>query len=490
MTTSDSPAPGVPHVPQIPEEPTRGGVVAQVEAVAAGRVTAAALVETTLARIAALDPQLNAFTTVTGDAARAEAAERDAAQQRGEALGPLHGVPVAIKEENVVAGTVTTFGGSANRTPATEDGHVARRLRAAGAVVVGKTNMPEFGIYPFTESARHGITRNPWRRDHTPGGSSGGTAAAVASGMVAVGIGGDGGGSIRIPSACCGLFGLKPSRGLVSSYPHPDLWTALGTVGPLTRSVLDSALVYDVIRGNEPTDRWTAPAPESSYADAARLDADGAQRRLRIGWSVTPTTRGMRPASEHVAAVEETAALLEGLGHEVFEIDPRYPDATAAFLPQLFGGIRDEADIVEDRSRLESRTKQALAMGAWARPGLVKRAVARGERLAATVDERIFARCDVLLTPTLAERPPAVPVLGRKPAPVALLRALPMIAYTALWNVTGHPAAAVPTGIADDGLPVSVQLVGRRHDEATLFALSAQVESVRPWAERWPEVGA
>ncbi len=198
----------------------------------------------------------------------------------------------------------------------------------------------------------------------------------------------------------------------------------------------------------------------------------------------------MRPPAEHVAAVEETAALLEGLGHEVFEIDPRYPDATAAFLPQLFGGLRDEADIVEDRSRLETRTKQALAMGAWARPGLVKRAVARGERIAATVDERIFSRCDVLLTPTLAERPPTVPVLGRKPAPVALLRAMPMIAYTALWNVTGHPAAAVPAGIADDGLPVSVQLIGRRHDEATLFALSAQVESVRPWASRWPEVGA
>ncbi|QIK68377.1 amidase [Nocardioides sp. HDW12B] len=474
----------------MPEDPTRGGVVAQAEAVAASRLTASDLLEQTLARIEALDPTLNAFTVVLTEQARAEAAERDVAQQRGDALGPLHGVPVAIKEENVVAGTVTTLGGSANRTPATEDGHVTRLLREAGAVVVGKTNMPEFGLFPFTESVAHGITRNPWRTTHTPGGSSGGTAAAVASGMVAVGIGGDGGGSIRIPSACCGLFGLKPSRGLVSSAPLGDLWQALGTVGPLTRSVLDSAVVYDVIRGNEPVDRWTAPEPPSSYAEAARLSADGAQRRLRVGWSTTPHTRGMRPAPEHVAAVEETAALLEGLGHEVVEIDPRYPDATAAFLPQLFAGIRDEAALVEDRSRLEPRIKQTVAMGAWARPAVVRRAIARGDRLADRVDERVFSRCDVLLTPTLAERPPQTPVLGRKPAPVALLRSMPMIAYTALWNVTGHPAAALPTGIADDGLPVSVQLVGRRFDEVTLFALAAQIESVRPWADRWPEVGA
>jgi amidase len=484
VTTPEAPDPS--GTAAAAADPTRLGVTGQAEAVASGSLSSTALATAVLARIEHVDPGVNAFTVVLADEARSEAAARDEALARGEDLGPLHGVPVAIKEENVVAGTVTTFGGAANRTPAPADGHVTRRLREAGAVVVGKTNMPEFGIYPFTESRHHGITRNPWRTDRSPGGSSGGTAAAVATGMVPVAVGGDGGGSIRIPAACCGLFGLKPSRGLVSCAPAPDLWQALGTVGPLTRSVLDSAVVYDVIRGNQPGDRWTAPTPATAYADAARLVPAASQRRLRIGWSAKPATRGMRPDAAHVTAVEETAALLEGLGHEVVEIDPRYPDATAAFLPQLFAGIRDEAALVEDRGRLETRTKQALTMGAWARPGVVRRAVRHGERVADTVDERVFSRFDVLLTPTIAARPPAVPVLGREPAPVALLRALPMIAYTAIWNVTGHPAASLPAGTGDDGLPLAVQLVGRRHDEATLFALSAQVESVRPWGDVWP----
>ena len=304
--------------------------------------------------------------------------------------------------------------------------------------------------------------------------------------MVPVGIGGDGGGSIRIPSAVCGLFGLKPTRGRVSTAPYPDVWNALGAVGPLTRSVIDSALVYDVIRGNEPTDRYTCDDPETSFVEAARLQSAQGQRKLRIGWSTRSTIRGIRPAPEHVRAVEETAALLEGLGHEVFEIDPRYPDATAAFVPQFVGGVRAEAELVEDRSRLERRTKQTLAVGLPIRPRMVAGAVRRGEKLAHRVDEQIFARCDVLLTPTIAPRPARIGVLAGASMPKAALKAQPMIAYTALWNVTGHPAASVPAGFADDGLPTAVQLVARRGEETTLFGLSAQVESVRPWADRWP----
>ena len=462
------------------------GVQGQAEAVASGHVSAGELTEAVLSRIDKVDDAVNAFTVVLADEARAEAALRDAAHERGDDMGPLQGVPVAIKEENAVGGVVTTFGGAANRTPASDDNIVVSRLRAAGAVVVGKTNMPEFGIYPFTESLRHGNTRNPWDLDRTPGGSSGGTAAAVASGMVAVGIGGDGGGSIRIPSACCGLFGLKPTRGRVSGDPNPDLWCALGTVGPLTRSVLDSALVYDVVRGNRPADRYTAPDPDTSFADAARLTSASSQRSLRIGWSTKATTPGHRPAAEHVRAVQETAALLEGLGHEVFEIDPRYPDATSAFLPQLFRGVREEADLVEEPDLLEPRTRQMLLMGRWATPTVRAWAERRGEKLTRLVDERIFARADVLLTPTIARRPNPVGVLGRSPAPVALLKATPMVAYTALWNVTGHPAASLPAGFADDGLPTAVQLVARVNDEATLFAVAAQIESVRPWADRRP----
>jgi amidase len=462
------------------------GVEGQARALAAGHVSAAQLTEAVLARIGAVDPQLNAFTNVLADRARAEARVRDEARDRGDDLGPLHGVPVAIKEENDVAGAVTTFGGSANRTPALRDGLVTQRLRNAGAVVVGKTNMPEFGQHPFTESERHGNTRNPWSTDNTPGGSSGGTAAAVASGMVAVGIGGDGGGSIRIPSACCGLYGLKPTRGRVSTAPHAALWQALGTVGPLTRSVIDSALVYDVIRGNVEGDRYTADEPTTSFAEAARLTSAESQRKLRIGWSTKPVTRGIRPAPANVAAVQETAAVLEGLGHEVFEIDPRYPDPTLAFVPQYFAGVREEAGLVEHPERLERRTRQTVTMGSWARPGVVARALRHGERVAQRVDERVFSRCDVLLTPTIPQRPPRIGVLDGTSGITAMLKDIPMIGYTALWNVTGHPAASVPSGFAADAMPTAVQLVGRRGDEVTLLALSAQLESVRPWAHRRP----
>ncbi len=468
------------------EEILFAGVEGQARAIAAGELSAGELVEACLARIEAHDPLLNAFTNVLADRARTEAAQRDEARSRGEALGPLHGVPVAIKEENDVAGAVTTFGGSANRTPRLRDGHVARRLREAGAVVIGKTNMPEFGQYPFTESEAHGNTRNPWKPGHTPGGSSGGTAAAVAAGMVPVGIGGDGGGSIRIPAAACGLFGLKPTRGRVSPAPNADLWGALGTIGPLTRSVVDSALVYDVIRGSQPGDTYDADDPGAPFLEAARLQSADSQRKLRIGWSTKAATRGVRPAPEHVRAVEETVALLERLGHEVFEIDPRYPDATASFVPQYVAGVRAETALVEDTDRLERRTKQVLAMGAGLRSGAERWAVRQGEKLAERVDAQIFAGCDVLLTPTIAPRPPQIGVLDGASAVKAMLRAIPMVAYTALWNVTGHPAASVPAGFADDAMPTAVQLVGRRGDEATLFGLSAQIESVRPWADRRP----
>lgn len=461
------------------------GAAAQAHAVARGDVSSAELVELHLDRIARFDGGLHAFTAVLAEQAREEARARDEARSRGEELGPLHGVPVAIKEENDVAGAVTTFGGAANHTPRSSDGYVVRRLREAGAVVLGKTNMPEFGQHPFTESV-HGTTRNPWGPTRTPGGSSGGTAVAVAAGMVPFGIGGDGGGSIRIPAAYCGLFGLKPTRGRVSTAPVPDLWGALGTVGPLTRTVADSALVYDVLRGNQPSDRYRAADPAIPFVEAARVDGPLAARRLRVAWSTKPVTRGVRPAPEHVDAVRETAVLLAGLGHTVVEIDPRYPDPTLAFVPQFFDGVRAEVALVEDPAALERRTRQVLRLGAWARPGVVARAVRAGERIAATVDDRVFASYDVLLTPVVAPRPAPVGVLEGTSAVTAMLKDVPMVAYTALWNVTGHPAASVPAGFAADGLPTAVQVVGRRGEEATVLALSAELERARPWADRRP----
>ena len=448
---------------------------------ASGSVTARAVVEAALARIAVHDGPLNAMSTVLADAALAEADERDRARAAGEPAGPLHGVPIVIKDENDVAGAVTTFGGRGNSAPAASDGAVARRLRAAGAVVVGKTHMPEFGAWPFTESVAGGLTRNPWDPSRSPGGSSGGTAVAVASGMVPVGIGGDGGGSIRIPSASCGLFGLKPQRGRVTAAPAAHLWWALGTIGPLSRTVLDSALVYDAIRGTEPGDRFAAAQP-GSFVEAAGREPG----RLRVGWSARPVTKGVRPDRVHVRALEETARLLAELGHDVREVDPHYPDPTAAFVPQFFAGLRAEADLVEHPERLERRTRDTLRLGSWVTPRVVEAAIRRSEKVAAAAG-RVFdgvggqAGVDVLLTPTTAHRPRPVGALDGVGTVRAALRSLPSIAYCALWNVAGNPAASVPCGIAEDGLPVAVQLVGRTDDEPTLLSLAAQIERARPF---------
>lgn len=465
------------------EEIPYAGVAGQARLVREGALSSRELTGLLLDRIRRYDGRLNAFTVVMEDRALAEATARDEARRRGDGLPPLHGVPVAVKEEIDVAGQVTTFGGRGNVTAAAADAEVVRRLRAAGAVVIGKTAMPEFGQWPYTESAAHGLTRNPWDTARSAGGSSGGTAAAVAAGMVAAGLGGDGGGSIRIPAACCGLFGLKPQRGRVTQHPHPHLWWALGTTGPLTRSVLDSALVYDVIQGTTPADRFRADPAATSFADAVRAPA----RRLRVGWSATSPTAGVRPVAEHVEAVTATARLLLDLGHEVEEVDPGYPDPSPSFVPQFYGGVRSESALVEHPERLERRTRGTLRLGAWARPAVVEWAMRQGEKAAAKAN-RVFERCDLLLTPTIAHRPPQVGVLDGVGSLGASMRSLPMIAYTALWNVTGNPAASVPAGFSDDGLPLSVQVVARRHDEPTILAVAAQLEQARPWAHARPEL--
>jgi amidase len=442
----------------------------------AGEVSAVEVVQASLARITALDPGLNAMSVLLAAEALAEAEARDRALAAGEPCGSLHGVPVVIKEEVDVAGTVTTFGGEANSTPVSEDAEVVRRLRAAGAVVVGKTTMPEFGAWPYTEGASRGVTRNPWDRTRTPGGSSGGTAVAVATGMVPVGLGGDGGGSIRIPSAMCGLFGLKPQRGRVSTAPHPHLWWALGTAGPLTRTVLDSAIFYDAVRGNVAGDLHTA-GDTGSFTEAART----APGRLRIGWSTKPVALGVRPDRAHVRAVEDTARLLTELGHDVRRVEPHYPDPTLAFVPQFFAGIRDEAGAVEHPERLERRTRQTRRLGAWVTPRVRDWALRQTEEVTRQAN-RVFDEVDVLLTPTTAHRPPRVGVIDGKGTVGSALAAMPAIAYCALWNVAGNPAANVPAGLAEDGLPLGVQLVGRQNDETTLLSLSAQLEAARPWS--------
>ena len=451
------------------------GVAETARLVAAGGLSARQVTDAAIERITLLNPRLNAISQRIDDRARAEADARDAHQASGGELGPLHGVPLVIKEKLAVEGLVTTFGGRANSVPAEADCEVVRRLRDAGAVVVATSTMPEFGAFPYTESDSTGLTRNPWDTGRSPGGSSGGTAAAVASGMVPAGMGGDGGGSIRIPSACCGLFGLKPQRGRVTSAPHADLWYALGTAGPLTRTVLDSALIYDVIRGTLPSDRWHA-GETGSFVEAAQREPG----RLRIGWSTKPVTLGVRPDKVHAAAVEDTARLLGELGHDVREVDPKYPDPTAAFVPQFFGGIRAEADLMDHYDRLEPRTRETYRLGSWVTPRVIEFALRQTERISARTN-RVFEDLDVLLTPAIAHRPPRLGIIDGKGTVRSSLASMPAIAYAAIWNVAGNPAAAVPSGTGADGLPVSVQLVGRTDGEPTLLSLAAQLEAARPW---------
>jgi amidase len=444
-----------------------------VAAIAAGRTTPAAVVADSLARIEARNAELNAFSVVLSEQAREQARFLELGQ--GDTPGPLYGVPVAIKEELDVAGCVTTFGGRSNSTPVTDDGEVVRRLRAAGAVIVGKTHMPEFGSYPYTESDAYGYTHNPWNTDVQPGGSSGGTAAAVSSGMVPVGMGGDGGGSIRVPSAYCGLFGLKPQRGRVTTSPMEHLWWGLGTVGPLTRTVLDSAIVYDVIRGSLPSDMWQA-GEVGSFTEAAGREPG----RLRIGWSTKPVAKGVRCDPENAAAVRETARVLADLGHDVREIKPGYPDPTLAFLPQFLAGIRTEADAVEHYHRLERRTRETYRLGSWVGPRVIEYALEQTQKISRKAN-RVFDRVDVLLTPTTANRPPKLGILDGAGTVRAVLRSFPAIAYVALWNVAGNPACSVPSGTGSDGLPIGCQLVGPTDGEEILLSLAAQLEQARPW---------
>lgn len=451
--------------------PSRSSDISSATAIAsevrAGQLSAHVVVQAALARIEEVEPRLNAFSVVLAEEAMAAADEIDT--QPLEERGPLAGVPIAIKAENDVAGLVTTFGGRGNTTPAAADSEVVRRLRAAGAVIVGTTAMPEFGQFPFTESVAHGATRNPWNLERSTGGSSGGSAAAVASGCVPVALGGDGGGSIRIPSSCCGLVGLKPARGRVSMAPHTALWGTLGTAGPLTRTVADSALVYDVIRGVTPTDRWRADEPALPYVHAI---AD--QRPRRIGWLTRPALGPVRVDPQVAAAVERTAQRLAEAGHEVVRLDGRWPDVQASFVPQFFAAIRECVGLVEHPERLEPRSRQTARLGGWASGPVLRTAVALGERARRSFQDR-FGQYDAVLSPTLACLPPALGQLDGVGSVRALLRSLPMIAFTTVANTTGLPAMSVPAGESTDGLPIGVQLSGVTDDEGPLLAIAASL---------------
>ncbi|MBF4632901.1 amidase [Agreia pratensis] len=460
-------------------------VVQQAAWVASGEASARELVEHSLDAIESLNPRLNAVAEVMAADALSRADTLDSRRHESSAKMPLRGVPIVIKEENDIAGIPTRYGSAAYSTPARADSEVVRRLRAAGAIVVGTTRMPEFGIWPFTESEAYGMTRNPWNLERSPAGSSGGTAAAVASGMVAAGIGGDGGGSIRLPASWCGLFGLKAQRGRMSLAPNADLWRSLGVIGPITRTVADSALIHDVIAGTTAVDRFrAAPLAASMYAAATSETVTP----LRIMVSTKNPSGGPAADSDTTEALMRTAALLATLGHEIIEADPAYPKLNLPFQLQLSGGIGDEAARADEPRRLESRTRNMLRIG---RP--LRRLGGWAERTAARLGEPflddLFGRVDLLLTPTTPTAALPIGQLHDAGALTAVRRATPVSSYTSVWNVLGNPAAAVPAGFGADGMPLSVQVIGPPNGELSVLALSAQLERSQPWADSLPPAG-
>jgi amidase len=453
-----------------------------------GELSSRELVETAFERIDALEPELNAFCHLDREGALAAAELVNPGDPR-----PFAGVPIAIKDTAEVAGWPYTLGSEIFGDFVPEyDAFVVRRLIDAGFVPVGKTSLPEFGILPVTEPRRFGATRNPWDTDRTPGGSSGGSAAAVAAGMVPLAHGSDGGGSIRIPAACCGLVGLKPTRGRVSRGPDQGE-DFLVQDGVLTRTVAETAELLDVLAGYEPGDASWAPPPTEPFAAAARRDPG----RLRVGVTVAgPIEAELDPQCRR--AVDDAAELLASLGHEVEEVEAPWtgqdllrvfavvfgtPVAMGVFFGAQVTGREPSEELVEPLS--------------WTMWNGVQRRTALDYLLARTrlaafgrVIVRLWDDHDVVMTPALAERPVRIGEIDACSDDPwdDFRRSGRFTPYTALFNVTGQPAISVPLFHGDDGLPLGVQLAGRPADEATLLSLAAQLEQARPWAERRPEL--
>ncbi|MFD8894074.1 amidase [Streptomyces sp. NPDC059566] len=460
--------------------PTASGLLDMVGALTEGTVTSRQLTEEALRRIVASQPELNAFRSVRTEAALAEAEAADRRLAAGERL-PLLGVPLAVKDDMDVTGESTAFGCAGTFTPKTADSEAVRRLRAAGAVIVGKTQTPELGQWPFTEGGAFGETRNPWNRAYTPGGSSGGSAAAVAAGLVPAALGSDGAGSVRIPAAWTHLVGVKPQRGRISTWPEPESFHGLTVNGVLARTVADAALLLDAASGPHPEDLHR-PARIRAVEAAGRTP-----RRLRIalsfGTAFTATPKSLDP--EVRSAVERLAARLESLGHEVIPEDPRYGPIGLTFVPRATSGVRDWVARVPDPALLDPRTHEAVRT-ARILGGLALRVSRRAETALQQRVSEIFHRFDVVLTPTTATPPlriGALAGLGALATDRAMIAACP---YAWTWNVLGWPGVNIPAGLTADGLPMGAQLLGPAHSEPLLLGLAAQVEAAEDWAALRP----
>ena len=443
-----------------PAEAVAAGPTRQGELLASGALTSRQLTEATLTAIDRENPAINATVAVFAAAALAAADEADRRRAAGES-GALLGVPIAVKDDLDIAGQVTGLGSRAMLEPATEDAELVAAIRAAGMVIVAKSALPELAIFGFTESDAHGVTRNPHHLAHTTGGSSGGSAALVAAGAVGIATASDGAGSIRIPAACCGLVGFKPTQGTM---PSSGGWHDLSTQGCLAARVADSALYLDTFG------TFTESLVEAAATDPAPL-------RIGVSFSASAATRALPLDPRVRAAVERTAEQLRAAGHTVTEVKIPYKLDAKALTVRYLAGIRDGADGTDNPDRLEKRTKGIARLGRPFGRRSVDWAIRKGREWGDRVHDDLSV--DVLLTPVMSG--PAVPVEHWK-GKGALRTVVSMNAfypYTAQWNHAGVPAVSMPT-IGTYDLPLAVQLIARRGDDARLMSLAGQLERHEP----------
>ena len=443
------------------------GAVEQARAIAARQVKPSELVELYYDRIARMDPELNAFVLLTRELAESQAAAAEKRVARGEHMGLLDGVPVSIKETAALAGYRNSLGSRLfEKSIAQFDSFPIGRLKDEGAVILGKTNAPEFGTRPVTEGPIFPPARNPVDKSRTAGGSSGGAAAAVAAGLCALSHGGDGGGSIRIPASCCGVVGLKPSRGRISSGPlFGEDWAGLATSGVIARTVADAALGLDAMSGHLPGDPYWAEIPEPFLRAAERKPAT-----LRVGWTIDAPA----PVDPEVAAaVERVAAELARLGHRVSRVSPDL----SGFRPliQILAVTAVGALPIADLELLDPLNRRMLQVAPMSTAVDYLKALTelhqQARRLIASWD-----RIDVLLTPTLTYPAPKIGAIGQN-VETASGEFLDWLSFTHPFNGTGQPAISLPLATSKAGLPIGIQLVGRPRDEYSILSLGAQLEA-------------
>lgn len=452
-------------------------------AIRARKLSPVEVTQTILERIERLNPRLNAYLTVDGEGAMQAARRAEEAVSKGGEIGPLHGVPVSVKDLVCVKGLRTTFGSLLYRDNVPDhDAGAVERLRAAGAIILGKTNTPEFGLMGTTENRLGEPCRNPWNLERTCGGSSGGAASAVAAGLGPLAVGTDGGGSVRIPSAFCGLFGLKPTFGRVPHHSDFGGWGTLSVTGPIARTVADAALMLDVMAGAHPEDAYSVAAPRRPFRRAMK----GALKGLRAAWSADMGYAAVDPEVRRMA--EAAARRFADFGCVLEEDHPGiedpisgrfYVDLAATFTAAELEGLTAEQEALLADYAITFRdygrrvTGVQVVQANWSRWGLWARM------------RDFFRRYDLLLTPTLAV--PAFPI-GQEPEVIDGRRVLPFgwSPFTTPLNLSGQPGASVPCGWTAGGLPVGLQIIGRPFDEATVLRAAAAFETAQPWAHRHP----